>query len=1177
MASPYGYTQTNGTLDMMFEGEHVVLKPGDSKELPDACTTVRFVNAVHDAGQAVKDKTPEGLEVLQQQCTASGGGPGGASPPVASPDTPPATTDPGATDGGAPSGGQPETPESLGAPDPAPEGLTTSSPREPGTSDGRSLAEQYFDAQDPLSDYDAESLLLDSGTAPGDLDSALQQIFHNEPPDGGVHPDFGLGDKPNPDTVSDPVEIFSGEFTTTVADVDIVSRGFNLRLVRHYRSGPVHFGPWGYNWDHNYNVYLRELTDGRAAIWTGELREDVYTPLAAGGYDAPMGGRELLEFRAAAGLFPDRYVLTNHEGLIRIFERPPGYPRPDRIPLVRIEDRHGNAHDLTYDAEGRPVRVSDQVGREIVFEYGDCGLLERIRDHNGRAWRYYHDDDIEHLIAVVSPPTPQFPDGVVTRYEYADRFREHPALRHNLTRVIDPDERELVENFYGDDLGTDDFGRVVRQEVGGYTTLFAATRLQFVPRTPDAINIPALRVEVDDPGTLYVYTFNYRGDLLDERVRLASDGSFRLLARTYRYDNAGNMIERYEPNGFGALMTYNSAATDPRARGNLLRLELVAPPTAPAPSRIVQRFTYEPAFHRVKTSRDELGNQTTWIYDYEELVGTAGDAIRIEYPDATLADGTVQPRQERFTFNAFGQMTENQTSAGHRHRFDYVAAGGMTEGYLRTMTQDVGGADITLQFEYNGWGQQVAFVDGRGNRTENDIDDLGYLTAVRKPAIAGDMAETRYFYFPSGRVRREERPRGEYADPVIAEPYIAHEYQYDLFGTLSRTRYGVNTASPIEYLYERDSRGLVRSIRDPLGRRTQIAYDERGQVVAQTEAFGLPEQATWRYLYDANGNQRAIIDPAGHRVDYAYDAWDRLRLMTLHGAPDAERTRIRFTLNEFDKVERIRIDGLRSPGILGPLFDVTTTYDERGRPVTRQFDQRSITYFYDADDRVVSQTDQRGAVTTFQYNGINRVTRATDALGNEDRFSFDAAGNVIALERRESLPGGAIDSFITTVGYDARNRPTTVTDPLGRITSQEFDARDLRVGETDPLGRITRRSYGLRGELARISRDVSPGVTATHSVVFDLGGRIVAYQDPQGAVTSYGFDGRDRRTSVTYPNGQVHQFSYGARIQPASDLSPGGTRRDFSYRADGALSRIDFTPAPGIAATAPLELFADCI
>jgi RHS repeat-associated protein len=1174
MPAPYWYKQRNGILDMPFEGEQVVLAPGDRRPFDDACTLVRFVNAVHNANQSVQDQTPEGLDALQAECTASGGGPGGASPPLDSPAEPPPTTDPGSTDGGAPGSGESETAQSLGAPDPQTAGTTASTSRDPGSSDGRPLAQQYYAPVDPLTDYDVSQLLLDGGTAPGDLDSAMQRVLHNDAPDGEAHPDFGIGNSDNQVTVKDPVELFSGQFLITVTDVEIASRGFPLRLVRHYRSGPVWFGPWGYNWDHSYDVYLRELTDGRVAVWTGELREDIYTPLAAGGFDAPAGGRELLEFQAASGVQPDQYLLTDADGMRQVFQTPGGYPFPDRIPLVRIEDRSGNAHDVAYDPAGRPQSVSDQVGRSILFDYGDCGLLERVRDHAGRTWQYLHDDEAEHLVAVVAPRTPAFPGGVTTQYEYGDQFSEAPGLRHNLTRVIDPDGREVVENTYGQDPASDDFARVVQQDVGGFTTCYTATRLQFVPRTLDAINVPAWRVEVDDPGTLFVYTFNYRGDLLDQRVRLVLDGSMRLVARAYRYDEAGNLTERYEPNGFGCLMQYDAIAIDPRARGNLLRVELVAPPTAPGPSRVVARYTYEPIFHRLKTYRDELGHQTTWVYDYEELTGTVGDVVRIEYPDATLPSGLQQPRHELFGYNAFGQLVEHTSGAGHVDRYDYLTAD-TGVGYLGQITRDIGGAAQTQSFEYNAWGTPIAFIDGLGNRTEHDIDDLGYLTAVRRPAIGGDLAETRYRYTPSGRVRREERPRGDFADGVLADPFITHDYEYDEFGTLHVARYGANTAQPLEYRYERDPFGSIRSIVDPLGRRTVLTYDERWLVLTQTEAFGLPEQATTRYVYDTNGNRSAVIDPAGHRVDFTYDPWDRLRQITLHGDPDAERTRIQFSLNEFDRVERLQIHGLTAPGTVGPLVDATTTWDERGRAVRRRLADRYVDTTYDEDERAVLQTDQRGATMQFAWNGTDQVVLAVDAAGNEEHYTYNAAGMLSQHERIDMLPGGGTETFVTTLDYDVRNRPASVTDPLGRVSRQTFDTRDLPVSDTDPLGRVTRRTYGLRGEVVTVSRDLTPAITARHSWTWDAGGRIRAYRDPEGATTSYDFDARDRRTAIHYPDGSTHRYAYGARIQPDSETTPGGTRRDYSYRGDGALRRVDFAPGPGVAATPAVDAFSD--
>src|SRR5262249_28189382 len=199
-----------------------------------------------------------------------------------------------------------------------------------------------------------------------------------------------------------------------------------------------------------------------ATVWTGELNEDVYSRAASGGFTPPIGVFRWLEFQSASTPHPDRYILTDVEGRRQIFETPAGWPRSDRVPLVRIEDRHGNGHLLTYDPEGRLERVTDHAGRFLWFQYGECGLLEKVSDHTGRTWSYTHDDDIEHLIAVTTPATANAPGELISQYDY-DRTQTHPALAHNIIRVTEPGGRVVVENTYGDDPGTYDFGRVVAQ------------------------------------------------------------------------------------------------------------------------------------------------------------------------------------------------------------------------------------------------------------------------------------------------------------------------------------------------------------------------------------------------------------------------------------------------------------------------------------------------------------------------------------------------------------------------------------------------------------------------------------------------------------------------------------------------------------------------------------------
>lgn len=909
---------------------------------------------------------------------------------------------------------------------------------------------------------------------------------------------------------------------------------------------------------------------GGVAIWTGALREDVYRPAPSGGFEPPPGIFRKLERQGTLPLVLAGWTLTDRDGMRQIFERPPAWPFSDRLPLVRVEDRYGNPHHLSYDVEGRLEKVEDGAGRFLRFSYGDCGLLELVEDHTGRAFQYLHDPEAEHLVAVVMPATPEYPEGLIHRYEY-DRDRTHPALLHNMVRVLDPAGQLVVENEYGDDPMSEDFGRIVRQVFGGFEATFHATRLALVPRVPEASNVPAVQVESIDPGVLRVHTFNYRGDLLDERFRLVADGSFRIVARSYRYDAQGNVIDVRESNGLGTLLTYDYENSDPRARGNLLRMERVAPPSRPAPSRLVRRSTYEPQFHREKTRTDEEGNVTTYVYDYEVGTGTFGDIVRIEYPIATLPDGTLQPRAEHFRTNTAGQLIEHVTGAGHETSMEYYATG-LVAGYLSRIVQDVSGAAIERHFEYDALGRRTATLDGLGRRLETEFNQLDQIVRERFPAINGTADEVHIFYDRAGQVRREELPRGEYDDGVITDPFLAHEYAYDCLGHRIRADFGVNTGSPRSYEFLPDDEDRPLRLRNPIGVTTVLRYDERGLLLSRTDAAGLLEEATWRYIYDRNGNRTAVIDPVGHRVDYEYDSWDRLRRIIQHGAPEAQRARIELTLDAFDRATRTLVSGLTGPGTVGVLADIETHYDERGRPWRRSLDGTSTIFFHDPDERMVRAVDVRGSTFTTDYNGLGRAIRSADAAGNEEIRSFDAVGNIIAIETREAGPGGITESLTSLFVYDERNRLILRTSPLGNAERIEYDARNLAVREISPAGSIVRRTFGLEGELLSLEQEVEPGVVAFHRFDHDLLGRMTAYTDPGGSVTRRVWDARDRLVSIIDPNGSTTRYTYGGRIQPEREQLPDGTGLSYFYRADGSVERIDFAPGPGIAAT-PSQIF----
>ena len=139
---------------------------------------------------------------------------------------------------------------------------------------------------------------------------------------------------------------------------------------------------------------------------------------------------------------------------------------------------------LSYDNQNRLSSVLDEAGRGLIFGYGGCGLLEVVTDHtHARQVRYLHDGEVEHLIRVVLPATSQFPEGVTTTYDY-DSDADHPAMRHNILRIVDADDNTYLENEYAGPEAGWAFNSVVRQISGCFEYQFDYEQLKYVPADP---------------------------------------------------------------------------------------------------------------------------------------------------------------------------------------------------------------------------------------------------------------------------------------------------------------------------------------------------------------------------------------------------------------------------------------------------------------------------------------------------------------------------------------------------------------------------------------------------------------------------------------------------------------------------------------------------------------------
>jgi RHS repeat-associated protein len=1098
--------------------------PGDRFRSNDPCAVMGFAQAFSAANPSVgrSNRTPQFWENAASACAGQ--------PQTTAGDTDATPAGSGGSDGGVPAGDG-DSATAQGAP---------------------ALTDPPLVAADDAGGAGQGGQGGDGGTGGGDPSPTSEP---RRPPTGTVNPRQVAEPPESPLLVNDPVDLFSGGFAITETDLRIENTIMPLQFTRGYRSGPGFFGPLGWNWDHNFNVYLRELATGDVAVWRW-MHEDVFHFDGA----AFQPRRGLFERLERVGAFGTEWELTGPGGTITHFERPAGWVDGERIPIAWVRDRHGNTLTFTYGTGDHLVAVTDDAGNALEFGYDACGLLVEVRDHTGRSFTYEHDEEAMHLVGYTTPPVTDHPAGITRRYEYQPAWVT-PELRHAIVRTIDGDGRTFIENTYDEEPASLSYGRVLEQYYGGYLHQYRYEQLQVVPNHDAFVNVAAWQAEVMNPDYgVASYTFNFRGDLLDERLRLVKDGSNRVVVRTYLYDEQGQVAEAFRPDGSSTRYTRAATDPDPRRRGLVTKVEEFPAAGFPVPSRIVWQGTYDPVYQQLVTETDETGSVTTYVHDFNAQPGAptnTGKLVEIVRPAATLPDGTPQASSTRFEHRPNGLLEATVAADGLRTELGYGA--GVHAGRVVQQVVDPGGLAITTRFDYDGAGRVVAVTDPLGATTTNVVNALGLTERVIPPDVGPVHTETVIHYDRDRRVVRVVRPRGDYDDATLAGRPIEDVIERDELGNPVELVLGANTAEARTIRTDFDFRSAPTTIVHPDGSTTRNVYDERGLLVRRTRSGADGSILTERWAYDRAGRLTHEFSDLGRLRRREYDPFGRLHRVThLNGTVHE----VEYGLA--DRPSSTRVVGDDGTGTTRQLGGEAWTYDELGRRVTAtvlSFDDDPTTAVplttaitHDVVDRIVRSEDHRGGAALRAYDAAGRLSVETDPNGNEVVLTRDAAGRVTRTEQRWASPGGVVSLRREQV-YDARGRLVARVHPDGSAQQVDYDERDLPVGFTDESGVTTSTSFNAFAE--RTAETVDPGGLAIlHRWTLDGAGRPVAYVDPTGQTTTTILDGLGRVVGQTFPAGNSLLRSLSPAGRVASEWTGAGNRCDYDYDAAGRLARI---------------------
>jgi RHS repeat-associated protein len=846
---------------------------------------------------------------------------------------------------------------------------------------------------------------------------------------------------------------FSGEFCESAVDMRIPGRGPDFVWGRTYRSRVGPNTVIGNGWDHSYNIYLEQY-GANLILHNDSGRRDIFYPQPNGTWTSKGFFREFIH---EPGSF---LTLTFSDGGVWRFRSLSEEIAPGKISA--ITDRNGNSLTFDYDSSGRLITVHDTLdtsenSREIAIAYNSSGHIESVTDWTGRQvkYQYYSIGDpngsVGDLKSVTTPAiedTPtgnDFPEGKTTTYTYSRGFADE-RLNHNLLTITDPKGQTYLRNIYSTDPAELSSDHVTQQTWGDSNTVIHFTYIQEEPEPNN--NYAVTRVIVNDWGNVTEYSY-------DNLNRL-------VILRQY--------TGRAEPN----LPT----SVDPNVNMPMEKLRSDDPPF------FETRFQYNKDFLPTRTDYPN-GNYVKKVYESDVNPGASA------------------------------------RSRANLRETNYFA------GSLETVSDQ---NEITRLFVYD------ANINNNTNQVTCYVGPRGY--------------ETLYDYDPNG-----NRIRTEYVRP--AEPNIIYEWQYNEHGQLTasigadngsghrrRDEYTYYTEEdPYQngYLknivvdsnnlalttaYEYDDVGNVVRMTDPRGHDTQFVVNELNQVVRSisrevTEGSGVRHQRDT--YYDENDNIVQVDvqnkdDQGVLQTNENFTTTCEYDILNYPTSVEAEVDTTKAVRTEFEYNGKHNLTLIRSGEATNgsePNNVIRYLYDERGlvfQTTRAPGDPNNSTtqYDYDGNGNLKKVSQGLGSpprISSFEYDGFNRLVEVNDPMGNVSEYHYDAGGNLISKRFEGELvdmPSGADNVRLYESSYEY--------DALNRLIHAELSHFDPDTQE--PIGDGNSITHFFYNDNSQLTRVVDDNGNETH-YDYDTASRLNLVTDAKDNTTAYSYDENSNITALT--------------------------------------------------------------
>lgn len=336
-----------------------------------------------------------------------------------------------------------------------------------------------------------------------------------------------------------------------------------------------------------------------------------------------------------------------------------------------------------------------------------------------------------------------------------------------------------------------------------------------------------------------------------------------------------------------------------------------------------------------------------------------------------------------------------------------------------------------------------------------------------------------------------------YLNPGVPSGGIAKNFTYDFFGNLRTAQ--LNCCQTKTWIYsgttaysEPDS---VTSGTSPQLTTSAAYYTPTGQIKTFTDENNL----VTNFSYDTLRRPTSVSQSGGESISYAYN--DTAFTATTTTQVDSSKSVQQIT--SVDTLGRPNLSKIEDASN-NVYSEVSTNYDLAGRayqtsnPYTGASPSYWTTTQSDVLGRPISVTLPDNSATTYSYS-LNTATVA-DPTSKQRKSVIDAAGRLTSVYEPDPSNGNSL-TLQTSYTY-------SVLDELTQITQ----GSQTRSYVYDALGRL---NSATTPEAGRVCFGTVSGSTC-NSDGYDNFDNLLTRTDARGVVTSYGYDGLNRLTGITY-------------------------------------------------------------